>query len=241
MLQLSPVAAELELTAEERLPRRDVSTLTIISPKASASSRGPRDEAAMSPQAVLPLRDFSAPEPAGLTNCDPAPLSVLELPEYEGGLDLGALGSRAVEGPEGLTDCVFFPPAEAEADLDGEGLVCCVRGTPWFYFLCSRQSSFSEKPCSGDLLMSSKYCWNVARVTLHARKYLLPVQRNGGHSSLFTGASGFGSDRDWLRVVCVASSCFCVLALPIQAALPAFSHLFGPFGGWSDPAILAML
>ena len=124
MLQLSPVAAELELTAEDRLPRRDVFTLTITSPKASASSRGPRDEAAMSPQAgLLLLRDFSAPGPAGLTNCVPAPLSVLERPEHEGGLDLGALGSWAVEGPEGLTDCVFFPPAEAEADLDGEGLV----------------------------------------------------------------------------------------------------------------------
>ena len=38
-VQLPPVAAELELTAEERLPRRDASTLTVISPKASASSR----------------------------------------------------------------------------------------------------------------------------------------------------------------------------------------------------------
>ena len=43
-----------------------------------------------------------------------------ELPESDGGLALGVLGSRAVEGPEGVPDCVLFPPAGAGADLDGE-------------------------------------------------------------------------------------------------------------------------
>ena len=76
LVQLPPVAAKLELTAEERLPRRDASTLTVISFRASSSSMGPRDEGAKSPQAVLPLRDFPAPGPAGLTNCVPAPLSI---------------------------------------------------------------------------------------------------------------------------------------------------------------------
>ena len=175
--------------------------------------------------------------------------SQVELLESEGGLDSGALGSWAVEGPEGVPDCVLFPPAGAGADLEGEKLVCCARGTPWFCFLCSRQSSFSEKPSSGDLVMSSKYCWKVARVTLQALTYLLPVRRIAGHSSLFAGASGFGSDRGSLRMAVATrndpGSCrsmqLCVLALPIEAALPAISHLFGPFGGLSDPVILAML
>ena len=112
-----------------------------------------------------------------------------ELPESEGGLDLGALGSRAVEGPEGVPDCVLFPPAGAGADLDGEKKVCCARGTPCLCLFCFRQSSFSEKPSGGDSVMSSKYCRKVARVTLQALTYLLPVQRIAGHSSFFAGAS----------------------------------------------------
>ena len=92
-LQPAPVPAELVL-ADEWLPRQDFSTLTTSSSKAVSSSRGPRDEAAMSAQGgLLLLGALAVPGPAGLTNCVPFPLPVFELPVSEGGLGSGASSS----------------------------------------------------------------------------------------------------------------------------------------------------